>query len=636
MFSNEILYLIFCHFESKRYLTNCSSVCKQWYSVAIDPVFYRHISIYTTKQLKLFIRFATNITCQQKPLGHFVNHIEILFKESVQTLILINLQQCCPFIQYIDYPQIKLNNFAWEDWHHIKRLPKGLYRVSNSTIQSLSSTLEYIYLCLKNIPDHGSPERSFNNLLNFFTTTTNLQELYLNFYYQNMDIFYFDTIHSACPALTKLTIINAIIDNNDNSNSGNIDNNDNNGSNNSALRRYQPRQCQILNRRWDKIVYLRFKNITIQDPLLFSIIMNSHPNLESMILEKISCISQEESDQFRSAIRDFINLEQLPNLKLFKITFDKSYTCFRKMWPHDEFLQWLHNHPQQLTTLELPSSIIPSTISTPSSIETPPIGFIEFLHTLTLNISNTTQSTTNTLKYLLNSYQTIPTHLKSLTIIASRTNDNANRYNRYNQYNRYHRYNRYYSEDEDEREHIDYKPIFPIYDWLKAVPSLHSLTLNGLFIKDKDDTSEQQQQQQHKALRECVFDNCTIKMTGGLNCLCEYAPNIEILKCNIESLYYYSDMDIVNDDQGIDMDSVSILYAPQLSLKEFDIHPHRCLPLNYTKNISFVKVTLNTSSTNEDGDLVWSQHHHYGKLANMIIVVHTIDRLCIGDSWVVY
>ncbi|CAO3648401.1 unnamed protein product [Cunninghamella echinulata] len=106
---NEILTLVFQHFNSRRYLITASLVCQQWNLIITNPIFYKHITIYTYAQLTEFIKAATrNLKHHHKPMGHYVQQLAVLCDDYIKDSILKQLEHVVHISLYCNFHAITI------------------------------------------------------------------------------------------------------------------------------------------------------------------------------------------------------------------------------------------------------------------------------------------------------------------------------------------------------------------------------------------------------------------------------------------------------------------------------------------------------------------------------------------------
>ncbi|CAO3648585.1 unnamed protein product [Cunninghamella blakesleeana] len=623
MFPTELLFLVFQHFNSKRYLTECSIVCKQWYVVASDPLFYKTIDIYTKNQLELFIHYATNKNQQQQRIGHFVSHIHFLFNDDINNATLLRLHQCCPFVKKITLPNDNRNimkgNRLWKHWYSLETIPTQLVIVSNRDVNHILTLLQGF-----NDIDHHHPLISvtlhthiplvFKFKLLTARSFSSLLELNLNFISTKINLVQMDMIHISCPHLKKLSIAQTSI-----SNSHHNENNNNNNS--------------IKYHQWKGIIHLAFKDITIMDSSFFTKIFHSYPNLESLFLEGVSADPTVTTYLYFNKYQDLIGLENLPKLKQLKLRF--LVQPFEALTKFSGFSQWHTNHPQQLNMLEIPIQMIislpinksdntnlnrnfyvPSHILLPTLTLKPLIYFIQYLDTLVLYVSDQSMESSlisNMNNNNNNNNQFISTCLKSLTICRGLSTRS---------------------------KYIQIK----LFDWLLLFPSLRSFKLEQLILTDtalsnNDDKTDIDPQ--HTQLKELTLMKCSIRTDGGLSYICQRCPKLEILHLDSTNIYYYPSLSINHvSEMEITIDphpNMTVLYAPNHTFKEIIFDSINCFPLDRNPKYGFTKFALYTSDLSiKKRDMYFIDHTTYREALDMCMIMHSIDRFRLNGHWIVY
>lgn len=111
--SKELIENIFFNL-SQRYLATCSLVCKKWFSIVRQQMFYKIIELNSTSQIEKFIEFAQMVTINGVPLSHCVKNI-VFYNENIKDLNpnkLVALINLCPFVnEASQLPNIKKDNY---------------------------------------------------------------------------------------------------------------------------------------------------------------------------------------------------------------------------------------------------------------------------------------------------------------------------------------------------------------------------------------------------------------------------------------------------------------------------------------------------------------------------------------------
>ncbi|KAI9309506.1 hypothetical protein BJ944DRAFT_258366 [Cunninghamella echinulata] len=622
IFSNEILYLIFQHFTTRRYLSLCSLINRQWYSIATDPVFYKTIHLYTLSQLDLFLEMATTMKRNNKPIGHFVKQLLLEFNDTIDEQTMYELQQCCPFITFIRYSPIDQTQTypLFPLWNQLILLPSWYQEKRSDCIETLKSSLQHLSLTLDKNDMKEIMERKMPNGFSLFKCLFNLNDLSLHFTFKHtnrlftLDHYFLDKLHSLCPTISSLTITGV--------NLGTFENDA------STIYNTHQSTCGL-----QKLTSLSLKYVQILDPYFFNYLANKYVNLESLeliIIDRCDVSSTTATTNFDTAINGLLNdeedeasededeedeedneeynntddleienthrigndlkknaiknmlLHKLLHLKKLYVTFLDGKTknkdkLIDSYWPNDELLDWLYQHPYQYQELQWPSTLFSTShhtkemLTIPHHIYPKSIDFFDHLTTLSLVVL---PSTWTTIQCILN-HHPYPHHRVSSkkTILSSTITALKLR-----------------------QKSQDFSNIeLDIYDWLDLFPSLFSMELIGFILKNKTSfyhlpspppSSPSILSPSHYRLNELIIQKCRIHLTGGLSSLCQHCPKLSILQCknarygfppypnqmfNHHHNYYYQKEELDEEDEekeGEKEEYYTILNAPWISLKE--------------------------------------------------------------------
>ncbi|KAI9309672.1 hypothetical protein BJ944DRAFT_245545 [Cunninghamella echinulata] len=651
----EVLFYIFQHLHSPRYLLNCSLVSKTWYDITTYPIFYKAIIIYSPKQLGLFIQMTKNKRHQRKNIGHYVKHLVIQFKDPISNQTMVQLQECCPNLSTICYniddslnqqrKKYELLGY-WRQlthlptWHKEDRFAIILSNGSKLKQFTFYPTLDDIKAILLLNPING---------LHLFKPSTHLKELCLDFSHYplpfNLDLDYLKIIHFYCPSVVKLTIIHALLYcklNLKNQYMNYLNNNINKINDNKN--RFQ----ELLDQQ-PHIHSLCFENITIDDPFFFTFITKKYPHLTSLTLKNINFMkNQHHHTEHQTAIKNMLTMD-LPYLNQLHVTMNKA----QLYWPNDNLLNWLSDHPQQFKHISWPFTIYPTTPANdhdsgiemniieeqkkemtkkkniklnirhyfPIYQEVPMARFMNHLDTLTLKLPGDPRISFD---YLLhNNGGVISTTLTSLTIqplIINNDNDKDNNI------------------ECDQQKHTFY-----IYNWLDALPSLKKLCVHGMEVclykrfsighSNKNILIDRSP----SSLKELVLYQCSIQSRGsnGFTLLCQFCPQLTILEnyqCTLlidekeikqyQSQYYYT---LFNSPQSS---------FHQLIFQDLMIIPNNCTASFHHFDL-FVKLT---SSHHEHDNYYFASHHQLESKSNLLvnILLYSVDILNFDGQYFIH
>ncbi|CAO3616157.1 unnamed protein product [Cunninghamella blakesleeana] len=554
---NELLYIIFQILTSRRDLVKCSSVNKQWHSVATHDSFFNHINIYNKKQFDLFLKSAKEMKINHQSMGEHVQHLNIHLVHSIDDEKMRLLQTCCPNIITIKYNAIEDDDESYDMIGMWPQLTHWPIWYKNPTLKCLSywkSTIEKVDHWMDRSTRYLDEDGILLTRLQTLQTLNNLSILKLRNY--DRDYFHFPIeirlsflklIHINCPHLKTLSISYGI-----------------------EFKSYNNDPSTFDHHLWNIITELEFKTIKINSSNFFKYISNCYLNLISLKLENIHWgIEPDNEDDFEelsiewSTIIMEMVIKLINQLKLFHISFNQ-YKYFRKcglhlIWPNKELLEYLHSNPSDnLKDLKWPSTIYHCPIQerenfqqhAPLYQEVKPISFIHHLETLHLSLPYITNVTLN---YLLDGQKNrILTNIKQLYISPIKFSE-------------------------------DIKPRFYLYKWLDGFPNLQSLSINCMnlitfepFINE----DKQQQQQTHSKykLKKLVIKSSDIYFEGGFSQLFQYCRQLNHFECT-QSLYNFEsfihDENIVNELQ-VYSNTLSteeercyynmLIYAPHMTL----------------------------------------------------------------------
>ncbi|CAO3648014.1 unnamed protein product [Cunninghamella blakesleeana] len=357
---NEILSSIFSGFSQRYVIIIFSVVCKKWHQLILASS-YSTIHLYSDKQLERFIGMINEKAIKNIPINQYVKRIVFHFPNKSS---IYKYMSHFPKLQSVDgSPYDVFATQYHESFYRLLYKPTEFYYLYNSeqsiaTLNNIKTSLKSLEICIVDndsdfIPQQGQQVETIymktlgsineNNMnkpikILFLPTTSlrNILKLQIDFTsfigsYQSSYIineYTLENIHLSCPLLESLSVKAFYMDLSDKHKNNNYEN--------------------VI------IPVHRLKNICFngrfRNQHCFSYLTTKYPHLESIDLA-LWCnrLSSEEIKAFRYAILNMIT--QFSLLK--KFTFDD--TClFIKIWPYLEVVQWLHQHPGQLTHLVYP------------------------------------------------------------------------------------------------------------------------------------------------------------------------------------------------------------------------------------------------------------------------------------------
>ncbi|CAO3673755.1 unnamed protein product [Rhizopus stolonifer] len=180
-----------CHYLTNKQKVTCQTVCQSWRN-AFAASQYSNVQIHGRKQLQLFfLSLLTN--------GRYIKAltIQVIYLASEEVL---NLPKLCPNIVKLKLNTVELagtiNNPLFSEWEHLKRLDQNLTQHhSLSNLYHLS-----IYLHIQSL-DSIIPLLSASNCLKV-----------LSIHSGNLSLDELEIIHTICPKLQELYLINIKMD----------------------------------------------------------------------------------------------------------------------------------------------------------------------------------------------------------------------------------------------------------------------------------------------------------------------------------------------------------------------------------------------------------------------------------------
>ncbi|KAI9302496.1 hypothetical protein BJ944DRAFT_242306 [Cunninghamella echinulata] len=356
---NEILTLIFQHFNSQRYLTNASLVCQQWNLVTADPIFYKHN-------------------------------------------ILKQLETCCPYLTLLQLPRDYDRN-SYERYTNFGKITKVQLIEDDMLIHYLDDDAEEKEKEKEKEDKNTIVLHKISDHFQFYTySQQSLTELCLQSNSRDHHIWlnysYLDTITRSFPQLVKLTIANVYWY------GINYDGNYNNWTT------YNKTPNPLT-----KLEMLYLYSIDSTPPTIFNYITDSYPNLKILKMElpiffydpMIPDIRQAYGNACRQGIFHMFTTLATSRLKHF-ILDEFELTEY---WSTRELLEWMDRNHQsiQLKTLSWPYGILPAEYDLDENCG---IHFLQQLDTLSFHLLDTTLVN---LKSMFNN-KIISYNLSSLTL----------------------------------------------------------------------------------------------------------------------------------------------------------------------------------------------------------------------------
>lgn len=180
-----------CHYLTNKQKVTCQTVCQSWRN-AFAASQYSNVQIHGRKQLQLFLlSLLTN--------GRYIKAltIQVIYLTSEEVL---NLPTLCPNIVTLKLNIVELadtiNNPLFSRWKHLKRLDQNL------TQYHLLSNLYHLSIYLH--------IQSLNSIIPLLSVSNCLKVLSIQS--GNLSLDELETIHTVCPKLQELYLINIQMD----------------------------------------------------------------------------------------------------------------------------------------------------------------------------------------------------------------------------------------------------------------------------------------------------------------------------------------------------------------------------------------------------------------------------------------
>ncbi|CAO3621368.1 unnamed protein product [Cunninghamella echinulata] len=396
----EILENIFSRLSKRYKISVCSTVCKTWQQLILKPSFYSTIHFYSQQQLIKFIKLAKENTINNKPIGHYVQHLIFHYNYLRYKNVLLAIANTLPNIHSISGPTYGVgreNNLSENDdsqyqqlthidlWFTLskrtwmKTLLNNKEKVESLFIPGIIQTVHSRYplplppihfkpfgqLSTSTLPSYtscyslGFPQREILVL----PTMNQLTSLCIYFprigfpnreKYSFFDEYTFESIHQSCPCLVSLSLqflyMTIPEDKNDEENTSVTSSSTDNIT----------QQNDINIAMFQKAYHLKELEISgiIMDANCFTYFSKKYPQLESLKLNlQVLAVPTQIIKPFQFAIHSMmthfqflkkLNLE----LKYFQHEMDELLKIGlndKVFWPNDEFLDWLLQFPTQLT-----------------------------------------------------------------------------------------------------------------------------------------------------------------------------------------------------------------------------------------------------------------------------------------------
>ncbi|CAO3648269.1 unnamed protein product [Cunninghamella blakesleeana] len=372
----EVLLSIFTHLPQKYAIGVCSTVCKNWNYITLQPSFYSTIYIYSEQYLLYLIRFIKEKkTHNHKPIANCVKRLILYYTPRKHDLPDLSI---FPYLQYIDglnieysptifykYNYLRLHrptkfsycdhNSKWiTKFHSVKNDLKLLrvyvtYNLFNiipsQHEQEQFDPIQLKYIGTKNRSEmntQSDPDTAIPIKILLLSTTgplVNLTTLHVHFgSKQNREYmineYVLENIHETCPSLESLTLEDFYMDI--------IDNDD------------EIIEYSMIDDKKSYEPALRLKALNINyskfgDPYCFFYLGNKYPNLESFSFDLWYLnVDTEFVPIFEGAVINM--LLQFPLLK--KLSFYPKTRMDECNWVHALFVKWLYQHPTKLTHLD--------------------------------------------------------------------------------------------------------------------------------------------------------------------------------------------------------------------------------------------------------------------------------------------
>ncbi|KAI9304296.1 hypothetical protein BJ944DRAFT_267061 [Cunninghamella echinulata] len=577
---NEIIQNILL-LLSPRHALQCSLACKSFYLASRNPILYHTIELYSRSQLEKFIKLATTIKICEKPIGHWVRRVKLIYpfykyKPTFEDSKLIHVT--CPYIiyieqdllfpymdylteykyynnnsnednndkQWIDYiydhsislqimlsfdddPTLYIETDEYQQWH------KELIGTFNDNVEELinkSNNIEY-----------------YGKKIGFTRIFYRLKELCLDFDILKYDFTYeldertLEAIHASCPLLETLCLSGFIM---------NISASYNSLPQSSSSDKNQHRSTRFMP--LPLLKSLKLEEVTLLQIECFDYLNLKYPQLESLdIYLEWDDLFYRDKDRYTKAIFSMItNHKYLKNLTI-------NDMLLANQFPYNMLIQWLTFNPTQLEKLELYSTdivfideqykkhqiqqnLIKSNLDSDHIIKELHLRQDYLDHLTDINIQ--VRSPISTLDYFLREGKRT---IASSSIIKIQLIGN------------------YCT--------LDY---FYFYDWLDAFPNLKKLSLKNLCVIGNEN---EKGNKKSYVLQELGLHQSNIRLKKNITEICQACPLLRFLELDdigyvdvSTPLSLIHRQPLLDDDSFKPINELTLIDAPQLKLDRLYIN----------------------------------------------------------------
>ncbi|CAO3634094.1 unnamed protein product [Cunninghamella echinulata] len=571
---NEILQHIFTYL-SQRYRSAAKITCKKWHFIIHSPFFYSSIEIYKEQQLKKFLQLAKNVTLLDKPISYYVQSL-YLHEQKISDNFIFDLLTTLENVHYINYVLLRRQSIPkpFPTLKHLTHYLNWYTNANDQWIATLLSSsssnnnnnnegiVALEFLVNEQIYHHHSYQQDSKEPVIYLKPIGNIKQQPLHINDMNSPLFEIDHPHQIqqsspttppsiqhqskvliLPVLNHLTTldINFFEYGEQDTGTYDIDERTLDSIHTSCpVLASLKLQCFDMNiseeyyqhslplstntttiATHDSLKHLNISGI-LHDVNCYSYLSKKYPHLESFkfYLEWDSHspnINQHFQKAIYSMITSFNYLKKL-DVTITPIGYydseaeDPAHSIMTSVWPRVEFLDWLKDHPKQLTHLRYPYDLasIEDFIYLPKEDEDENHGIT------TQSLSLTTMGNYSNSNYRVNRkpslsdllpYRAYLDHLTSLSIDINSSLDTLLNYllrgnnSHISSYTIKHLKLQYqYDAISEEQLHI--------YNWLYAFPNLKHLGLfNVKCIYENYTTYQHDSQQQEQGKGEKDDDN---------------------------------------------------------------------------------------------------------------------------------
>ncbi|CAO3643979.1 unnamed protein product [Cunninghamella echinulata] len=643
---NEIIQSILL-LLTPRYALQCSLVCKNFYLASRNPILYHTIELYSRGQLEKFIKIATTIKIYEKPIGHWVRHVELVYpfhkyKPTSEDSRLIHAT--CPYITYIGedllFPYMEYlvnytyhsennNDKQWVDYiydHsvslHILLSPDDdstLYIETDEHQQRHKKLIGTLNDNVEESINKSNDIEYYGKKIGFTRIFYQLKELCLDFVIFKYDFTYeldertLEAIHESCPLLETLSLSEFIM---------NISASYNSSTQLSSLL-LPPDKNQHHSTRFIPVSLL--KSLKIDHGVLlrnecFDYLNLKYPQLESLdiFLEWDDLLYRDKDHYIKALFSMITDYKHLKKLAINDI-------LFADQFPYNTLIQWLTFNPTQLKKLELYFTDIVFIDEQYKQQQIQHLmklrldddhimkelhlrrDYLDYLTDININV----RSPINTLNYFLRdgNHTTASSSITALKLIGNyRT--------------------------------LDY---FYFYDWLDAFPNLKKLSLKSVCVIENENGNGKNNKKSY-LLQELGLHQSNIRLKNNITEICQACPLLSSLELEdigyvdiltpLSSLHHQF---LLDDVSFKPIDELNLIDAPQLKLDKLFISNiqygsfNSNIPIEPSVQHEPLKLTVNEIGLNNTFYIMKKNKAAF--FNNIKVNCHSVDVLIFEDNF---